>query len=457
MKLTKKINILSALLVGVALALAGCGGATNNEEQTNSISYHAVPSPAPANILSIDGPRNTYAIKRSSIGFSLVNKGVAGGITNLSVNQTTVKFNDFSVSLLAGDKSKTISETNLNSLIELYIAFFNRVPDAEGMMYWIDEIKAGKTIEQLADNFYSVAIETPTITGYSQNMTTEEFIKKIYLNVLSRSEIDQEGLNYWSNELNSGKQTRGNLIRTIIDSAHKYKGHASFGWVANLLDNKVTVGNYFSIQQGLNYNSREESITKGIEIASLITATDISAAKTKIGVTDNTLDLRVPAPTPQVSIRTSLGDILVELDPEKAPITVTNFLRYTDVGFYTNKIFHRVISNFMIQGGGFTTSLVQSSTYTPIPLEVKKGLSNVRGTIAMARTLVLDSATAQFFINVENNTALDTNGGGYAVFGKVIQGMEVVDKIRFVPTMAYGSFEALPITPVIILSVTRAN
>nr|WP_230408446.1 peptidylprolyl isomerase [Undibacterium flavidum] len=195
-----------------------------------------------------------------------------------------------------------------------------------------------------------------------------------------------------------------------------------------------------------------------MEIAAAVTATDISAAKNKIGVTDTSFDLRTsPPPAPTVKIVTTLGTIIVELNPDNAPITVANFLRYTDVGFYGNKIFHRVISNFMIQGGGFTADMVQASTYAPIVLEANNGLSNVRGSIAMARTNVLNSATSQFFINVVDNTFLDTSGGGYAVFGKVISGMDVVDKIRVVPTGSKNNYPDVPVTTVSITSVTRTN
>ncbi|MFZ6798212.1 peptidylprolyl isomerase [Undibacterium sp. Di24W] len=193
-----------------------------------------------------------------------------------------------------------------------------------------------------------------------------------------------------------------------------------------------------------------------MDIAKLVSATDIKAARDYIGVTD-TIDLTVAAPIPQVSIKTSMGEIIVELNPTKAPITAANFLRYTDVGFYSNKIFHRVISNFMIQGGGFNQDMVEASTYSPIKLEVNNGLSNLRGTIAMARTSVYDSATSQFFINVVDNVFLDTNGGGYAVFGKVVSGMDVVDKIKAVPTTTRSGYSDVPTTPVIINSVSRSN
>lgn len=163
------------------------------------------------------------------------------------------------------------------------------------------------------------------------------------------------------------------------------------------------------------------------------------------------------AALPKIKMDTTLGEIMLELDPSKAPITVDNFLNYTESGFYTNKIFHRVIKNFMIQGGGFTTNLVQSATQDPIKLEVGKGLSNVRGSIAMARTNALDSATSQFFINAIDNLFLDTSSGGYAVFGKVTSGLDVVDKIQNVATGTQSGMADVPNTPVVINAITQVQ
>ncbi len=165
---------------------------------------------------------------------------------------------------------------------------------------------------------------------------------------------------------------------------------------------------------------------------------------------------------PQVRLDTSLGPIILELADDKAPKTVDNFLAYARDGFYNGTIFHRVIDGFMIQGGGFTADFQQKPTRAPVPNEADNGLKNLRGTIAMARTSDPQSATAQFFINVKDNPALDyrsstPQGWGYAVFGKVIDGMEAVDKIRQTPTGAGGPggrFSDVPINPVIIHSVT---
>jgi peptidyl-prolyl cis-trans isomerase A (cyclophilin A) len=160
----------------------------------------------------------------------------------------------------------------------------------------------------------------------------------------------------------------------------------------------------------------------------------------------------------KVRLSTSMGDIVVELDAQKAPKSVANFEQYVKSGFYDGLIFHRVIENFMIQGGGMTPDMKEKRTLSPIPLESHNGLKNVRGTIAMARTDVPDSATSQFFINVKDNAFLDAanspDGTGYAVFGKVVSGMDVVDKIKQVKTARQAGSQDVPVTPVIIKKAT---
>ncbi len=148
-----------------------------------------------------------------------------------------------------------------------------------------------------------------------------------------------------------------------------------------------------------------------------------------------------------------MGKIVLELYPKKAPITVENFLKYVNSGFYNGTIFHRVIPGFMIQGGGFTPEMEQKPTRAPIKNEADNGLKNDRGTIAMARTSNPNSATSQFFINVANNAPLNyPSHGGYAVFGKVVEGMDVADKIVNVPTTSVGPHQDVPKKPVVIES-----
>lgn len=160
-----------------------------------------------------------------------------------------------------------------------------------------------------------------------------------------------------------------------------------------------------------------------------------------------------------ITIATSEGDILVELFEETAPITCANFRQYADDGFFADTIFHRVIPNFMIQGGGFAADMMQKPTREPIRNEAANGERNLRGTLAMARTSVVDSATAQFFINLRDNPFLDHGDRdyGYAVFGRVTEGMEVVDAIAGVATTSRAGHQDVPVDPVVIHSVSFAG
>jgi peptidyl-prolyl cis-trans isomerase A (cyclophilin A) len=163
------------------------------------------------------------------------------------------------------------------------------------------------------------------------------------------------------------------------------------------------------------------------------------------------------ADAPRVKFATTLGDFVVELAPEKAPKTVENFLQYVNDKHYDGTVFHRVIDNFMVQGGGFTADMQQKPTRPPVPLEAGNGLKNVVGTIAMARTADPNSATSQFFINVRDNVSLDApnpDGHGYTVFGKVVSGMDVVSKLKAAPTGSKPPYQNVPLTPIVINSAT---
>lgn len=186
--------------------------------------------------------------------------------------------------------------------------------------------------------------------------------------------------------------------------------------------------------------------------ASLISVAGASAAD----------EPKKPSAFPGVVLETSEGNIRIELWQDKAPVTVQNFLQYVDEGFYNGTVFHRVIDGFMIQGGGFTPDMQQKQTRPPIKNEAAADLKNERGTIAMARTGVVDSATAQFFINVQDNPNLNhrdetDRGFGYAVFGKVVEGMDVVDKIKKVATTSSGMHQNVPSKPVVIQQARRAD
>lgn len=167
-----------------------------------------------------------------------------------------------------------------------------------------------------------------------------------------------------------------------------------------------------------------------------------------------------PGKNPKVLLKTNKGDILIELFADKAPISSENFLKYVRTDFYDGTIFHRVIDKFMVQGGGFDKNMIQKTPREQIKNEADNGLSNERGTLAMARTAVVDSASSQFFINVVDNPFLDHRGPsradyGYAVFGKVVDGMDIVDQIRLVETESKGAHQNVPKEPVVILDAVE--
>ena len=160
----------------------------------------------------------------------------------------------------------------------------------------------------------------------------------------------------------------------------------------------------------------------------------------------------------KVRLSTSMGDIVLQLDADKAPKTVANFVQYVQAGHYAGTVFHRVIDGFMVQGGGMSPDMQEKPTRAPIALESRSGLSNLRGTVAMARTMIPDSATAQFFINLGDNLRLDAvnsaDGNGYAVFGKVIEGMDVVDRIKAVPVGNKAMHQNVPVQAILIKQAT---
>ncbi|ROZ77439.1 DUF4214 domain-containing protein [Ramlibacter sp. WS9] len=198
-----------------------------------------------------------------------------------------LSFEDMTVNLGIGAASHTIAPSQLKLLEELYVAFFNRVPEADGLAYWIEQSRVGVSINQIADAFYAAALQYPSQTGYSSGMSHTAFVNTIYRNVLGREDGgDAEGVAYWSNALANGSQTRGALVTKMLDSAHTFKGNATWGWVADLLDNKAAVAQRFAVEMGLGYKTAEESVANGMLIADAVTPTDISVAISLIGVDD---------------------------------------------------------------------------------------------------------------------------------------------------------------------------
>ena len=232
-----------------------------------------------------------FKINKTATGYQIVDASGVSGTDDVSQIET-LRFSDKTINLGVQAKASAVSVSKVTQLAELYISFFNRVPDADGMSYWIDQLNGGQTIVQIAESFYSAGVAYSKLTGFSNTMSNADFVNVVYKNVLGRKDgADAGGLAFWEASLKAGQATRGSLVSDILKSAHTFKGDATWGWVADLLDNKISVATKFSINWGLNYNTPEESIQQGMAIAAAITPTDTKAAVALIGVPEGNLYL----------------------------------------------------------------------------------------------------------------------------------------------------------------------
>lgn len=271
------------LLLHIVLAttlLSACGSDTPQTQH----SQQSVMAAAPA-MNSFLLPRANYNIVRLSDGSYTVTALSDASITSLPASTTVIQFSDMRINLGISETVKNVTPANLQALIELYIAYFNRLPDADGLEYWVNSFKTGQSLEQIGASFYRAAIQFSDLSGYTASMTNSDFVTKIYQNVLGRTP-DERGLAYWSGELNVGRATRGTLIRDMLYSAHSYKGDASYGYVADLLDNKLKLAVTFAVQQGINYNTSEASISHTMTLASLVSSQSTDAAVAQMGRVD---------------------------------------------------------------------------------------------------------------------------------------------------------------------------
>ncbi|MBC3873487.1 DUF4214 domain-containing protein [Undibacterium flavidum] len=265
----------------VVLFLNACGGGSV-EQKENSASTMAY-SPVPINTsMTFLGPRSDYVIWQKS-GITYIQDMVGNaGLLDISHVDRLI-FSDVIITANMNQSVNSISKKDYQNLVELYIAFFNRVPDADGLSYWITQIKNGMTLDQLADNFYNAALQYSELTGFTLAMTNDTFVRIIYKNVLGRSGTSappDADVKYWVDQLVSGK-TKGYLVVTMLNSAHTFKGDKLFGWVADLLDNKFIVGDYIANIKGISFNSPQVAIKQSMEIASAVTPTDVLVATKK--------------------------------------------------------------------------------------------------------------------------------------------------------------------------------
>jgi len=203
-----------------------------------------------------------------------------------------ISFSDYDINLTVQSAARNMAPADLMLLEELYLAFFNRTPDASGLEYWIGRQQSGTSLDAIADSFYAAGVEAGDLTGYHAGMTPADFINKIYQNVLGRSEgADPQGLAYWSAALAEGKASRGALVKDILQSAHTFKADPDWGWVADLLDNKAQLANLLAVEMGLDYPSPEEAIRQGMAIAAAVSPDSIAPALALIGIAPETLAL----------------------------------------------------------------------------------------------------------------------------------------------------------------------
>jgi hypothetical protein len=276
----------------MAMALVSCGGGSVGSDPSSSAPAAARQQAAAATAATFPGVRANYTITRTSTGYNV--RDNASGANTLVGGNLPLTFSDVTVNTMVGAAAGSISAENLRVLTELYIAFFNRIPDADGLTYWIGQFNAGQTISQIANGFYAAALQYSSTTGYTAGMTNADFVKIVYKNVLGRTGTlapPDTDVQYWAAQLDSGQATRGTLVATMLTSAHAYAFDATWSWVSTLLVNKVSVANTFAVQQGLNFNSADESIARTVAIAAMVTATSKAAALTQIGIRDSAFDL----------------------------------------------------------------------------------------------------------------------------------------------------------------------
>lgn len=232
-----------------------------------------------------------YKFTKTDTGFKVEDKYYGRNEVDTLTGVEYLKFSNINLNLTVKEKAASIADSDVKMLIELYVAFFNRTPDADGVAYWIDEFKKGQSIAQISESFYNIGAsdQFAALTGFTTSMTNEDFINTFYRNVLGRSDgADEGGLNYWNNKLATGAASRSSLAQDILNSAHTFKGDAEFGYVADLLDNKHLVGKTVAIDWGINYV--ENAYEHGVRIAAAVTPTNTAYALGLVGVTPSEMN-----------------------------------------------------------------------------------------------------------------------------------------------------------------------
>ena len=351
--------------------LVACGGQQAREDEPISTIAQAAPPAAAPSILSIpsfSGPRANYLV--SQVGEQITVTEIAPPKASQTYsNPSQLRFSDMTLNLQVGVEASRLGEAKLQSLIELYIAFFNRVPDAEGMLYWMSKLSNGESIERIAEQFYAAGKLYPELTGYSENMSTRDFVRVIYKNVLGRSgstaPSDTE-LDYWTKEIESGRYTKAGIISVMLVSARSFVNDPQYAWVTSLLDNKLRVGRFFAVQQGISYLSDAENLRRSMAIAAAITSERTSAAVALMGLSSDRFSLLPSLPPVDVNLGLSTSDGALTLffnahawDAEAKP---DSFIGACSNG---EKTVQTIAATSPIRVAGLTNAKVHSCTVSP--------------------------------------------------------------------------------------------
>lgn len=249
------------------LFLAACGGTTPHQ----STSHINASPPVPTESISIvKGSYVNYFVRKTLDGIEVIDMKGDGGRTLLPLTTSSLQFDELKLRFDMDDKAKKLPPATLNTLIELYIAYFNRVPDADGLAYWIDQYAAGMSLDQISLSFFNAAVQFSDLTGYSANMSNLDFVKIIYKNVLGRETADEEGVQYWLKQLETKTLSRVSLIRAMLASAHTFGSDPIYAWVTNLLNDKIYIGNYYAVSKGLSFLDPKDAINNGVTVGALI-------------------------------------------------------------------------------------------------------------------------------------------------------------------------------------------
>jgi len=272
------------LIIGNSLSNSILGN-DGNDTLSGGAGNDTIDGGAGSDTAQYQGKLSGYKVQMTGASGTVTDTVAGRDGTDTLKNIEHLRFTDFDINTGIKALAASMNTATVQRVMELYVAFFNRTPDADGLTYWLGQSKAGTSTTQIAESFYGVGVQYTSLTGFSSSMTTTDFINVVYRNVLGRADgADAGGLQYWTEKLSSGKESRGSLVSTILDAAHTYKGDATYGWVANLLDNKITVATKVAVDWGLNYLNADASVTNGMAIAKAVTPTDTTAAIALVGV-----------------------------------------------------------------------------------------------------------------------------------------------------------------------------